>query len=215
MECKCGCGEEIKNPSKQMLWKIKNGKNSGFIKGHEQRGSKNSRWKGGTAFMCGYNFIKNPDHPNAGKHGYVKKSRMIMSEHLNRPLLKSEIVHHINGIKTDDRIENLIITTRGHHASHHCKGENNPNYLIKTPKICVSCGTEFIYNGAHKKAKYCSRQCMYKYMKAEKSPATKYNKEIADRVRYLYNYMSHRKLAKHFKISKTHIGRILRNEIWT
>ncbi len=54
-------------------------------------------------------------HPRANKIGQVLRSVLVMEEHLGRFLLPSEEVHHINGIITDDGIENLKLTTHSEH----------------------------------------------------------------------------------------------------
>lgn len=46
-------------------------------------------------------------HPNANKAGKILEHRLVMSLHIGRPLTKDETVHHINGDRQDNRIENL------------------------------------------------------------------------------------------------------------
>lgn len=69
--------------------------------GDANRGSNNYRWKGGKSTSNGYIIILQPNGE------YIREHRLVMAKHLGRPLKSWEIVHHINGVKTDNRIENL------------------------------------------------------------------------------------------------------------
>lgn len=80
----------------------------------------NPNWKGGIQRSNGRIFILMPIHPFATKAGYIRHSRLIMEKHLGRYLKPEEVVHHINGIKNDDRIENLqLFVNRSEHARFH------------------------------------------------------------------------------------------------
>lgn len=66
------------------------------------------KYPGKAKHSGGYNLLWMPDHPNANDRKYVAEHIYVMSEHLGRPIdTKTESVHHINGDKTDNRIENL------------------------------------------------------------------------------------------------------------
>jgi hypothetical protein len=82
-------------------------------------GYKNGNWKGGrTKSTRGYIYIFVPEHPYSDKKGYFLESRLVMEKYLERYLLPEEIVHHINGIKDDNRIENLMLFDNiGDHSS--------------------------------------------------------------------------------------------------
>jgi len=82
-------------------------------KKRERKGKNNPVWKGGriTDKSKGYVRILKPNHPNRDQKGYVKEHIYIMSKHLGRKIEKDEIVHHLNGIKGDNSIENLELCT--------------------------------------------------------------------------------------------------------
>ena len=99
------------------------GIHSGNFKGYRRRTSK------------GYIVRYVPNHPNATKDGLVMEHRLIVEKSLGFVLPKEFDVHHINGIKDDNRLENLAIMTHLAHTQLHNKrdgkqkrGEDNPKY---------------------------------------------------------------------------------------
>jgi hypothetical protein len=77
-----------------------------------QKGQPGSRSK----TSKGYVRIYFPEHPNAMSDGQVLEHIMIMATHLNRPLTKDEEVHHRNGVKDDNQIDNLELRVGSHPA---------------------------------------------------------------------------------------------------
>lgn len=81
-----------------------------------------SRWKGGRGKQEGYVTLRlSADDPYRGmarKRGLIREHRLVMAQHLGRLLAPWEVVHHKNGIRDDNRIENLeLLPTQLEHLS--------------------------------------------------------------------------------------------------
>jgi len=80
----------------------------------KQRGEEAPAWKGGRwQDAKGYVHIAHPD--SAG--GRIQEHRFVMMQKLGRELEPDEIVHHLNGIKSDNRPENLVVLKRRKHKT--------------------------------------------------------------------------------------------------
>jgi HNH endonuclease len=62
----------------------------------------------GERMAKGFVYVHKPEHPHAFG-AYVYRCRLVMEEHLGRLLTKEEKLIHINGVKDDDRLENLLL----------------------------------------------------------------------------------------------------------
>ena len=84
------------------------------------KGDQTNSWKGGRIEQgSGYIKIRIPEYPHADKSGYVFEHILVWEQVHGRPVPDGWQVHHLNGIKNDNRPENLIILPANHHSKHH------------------------------------------------------------------------------------------------
>lgn len=72
-------------------------------------GPRHHLWKGGRINQRGYIMIKAWNHPRANKNNYVWEHVLIAEKVLGRFLPAGAVVHHVNGIQSDNRNSNLLI----------------------------------------------------------------------------------------------------------
>lgn len=112
---KCICGKIICDKAKRC-------KSCNAIQQHSERrfgkvpsGKKHWKWNNGRTLKFGYWLILSLNHPYRNARNYVYEHRLIMEKKLGRYLKSTEIVHHINGNKTDNNIQNLFLTSLSKH----------------------------------------------------------------------------------------------------
>ena len=106
--CRCECG----NIKEVTTGGLKSGtKSCGCLKLESRTGlsgEESPAWKGGKYLnTAGYVMVRLIDHPRSGQNGYVLEHILVMEKQLSRNLRPKETVHHINGVKNDNRPENL------------------------------------------------------------------------------------------------------------
>lgn len=99
-------------------------------KAKRRTGKRSSTWKGGRYLSRGYVMINaalltEPERTlfapmiSGSSGAAIPEHRLVMARKLGRPLLPSEIVHHRNGVKSDNRIRNLELSDNATHKRDH------------------------------------------------------------------------------------------------
>ncbi len=124
-------------------------------------------------YVNGYRLVYKPKHRSAMRtanwKGYVYEHVVIAERMLKRKLSKHEVVHHLDGDKTNNRVANLLVLLRSQHAKLHAwlangaltseSSKMNRMNSVKTkkrkPSFCSICDTTL----QSKQRQFCSKQC--------------------------------------------------------
>jgi len=90
-KCLCGCGTPVRRK-----WSV----------GHNRKGVPPTN-KIGFIMNGGYRYIWRPSHPHVDSKGYIEEHRIVVEKSIGRILENHEVVHHLNGNRSDNRIKNL------------------------------------------------------------------------------------------------------------
>lgn len=118
--------------------------NSNLIRYRER----NPRWKGGTYVASnGYVVVLvGTSHHLSDGRGYAYQHRLVAEIKIGRRLLPKEQVHHINGVRTDNRQQNLEVHDRAHHGVAHRKSDRNLRMPgQENPEIHCECGCGSVF----------------------------------------------------------------------
>jgi hypothetical protein len=114
-----------------------------------------------------YLYAKVSGHPNATKDGYVLYHRIVMENHLGRLLSSNEVVHHKDGNKKNNVIDNLEVLSMSEHSKLHKSRIGRRIVRLK----CPQCGKEFtryenqthLVKPSFLNCTFCSRSCSGKF----------------------------------------------------
>ncbi len=88
-----------------------------------RRGEKGANWRGGVKTTSkGYRQLLMPGHQRADRNGYVMEHIAVWERETGVSLPDNCCIHHLNGIKHDNRIENLCLMLHGAHTVYHHAG---------------------------------------------------------------------------------------------
>lgn len=154
--CGCGCGDLLDRISpftKSLVLRS-------FLPKHCGSGPKARHWKGGRITLpSGYVLVYSPDHPDANADGYIREHRLIAESIVGRRLYENEVVHHKDGNRSNNALDNLeVCKSVAHHNNKHKKIDlarrepDAPNPIIEC--ACGCGGRQPMYDSDNRPRKF-------------------------------------------------------------
>ncbi len=104
----------------------------------QKRGKDHPHWKGGVSVdKLGYRLIYTPGRKS---HPYTYEHVLVAEMKLGRRIMRGEHVHHINGLKTDNRDLNLLVVTERQHKLLHGQLQAIAQEMVRSGEIIFSDG---------------------------------------------------------------------------
>ncbi|WWO60482.1 HNH homing endonuclease [Stenotrophomonas phage SOVA965] len=103
----------------------------------------------------GYMYFYDPSHYCANSSGIVMEHIYVMAEHIGRPLVRGECVHHKDRDRSNNDISNLQLMTISEHTRLHMREDRG---IITVNRQCLVCSGNFICRESSSR-KYCSNKC--------------------------------------------------------
>ena len=124
-----------------------------IFKEEPKKGKDNRLWKRGWyRHDKGYKMVHKPYHPYSNKYGYIMNHRVVLEQYYSIKfgipiyIMPYFDVDHINGIKNDDRPQNLQFLTKREHKRKHMLGNKmHPPLKDFSKRFCKICGAKTTY----------------------------------------------------------------------
>lgn len=168
----------------------------------------------------GYKEIYLPNHPYARSNGTVFEHRLIAEKKIGRPLLPTEVVHHIDENKNNNSDDNLIVfKTNEDHSRFHKTGIlqalDDGTYIspVQQHRLCkcIYCGKTFHLSNLWKSSSFCSVECRDTYNKNSPKKEYQNNKVSKDTLNMLIHQYPFTSIGKMFNVTDNAVRKWCKN----